>query len=182
MNINKIIANNLKRFREERNLSISQLAELSGVSKVMLSQIEKGEANPTVNTVWKIAGGLNIPYSALFERQGNRIEVVTRDKTVAQSADGGQYKMYCYFASNPSRSFEWFQTELEAGCSHTSMGHPAKSMEYVMLLCGQLEITVEGNRYILSMGDAIEFTADNEHTYKNTGSSTAVALVMNYYL
>lgn len=182
MDINKIIASNLKRFRAERTLSISQLAELSGISKVMLSQIEKGEANPTVNTIWKIAGGLNIPYSALFEQPQSRIEVVTRAKTVAQSADDGRYRMYCYFASSPTRSFEWFQNELDAGCSHTSMGHPAKSMEYVMLLSGQIEITVEGEQYILNPGDAIEFTADNEHTYTNTGSSKAVMLVMNYYL
>ena len=62
------------------------------------------------------------------------------------------------------------------------MGHPAKSMEYVMLLEGQLEITVEGRQYVLNKDDAIEFTADNEHTYKNTGTGKAVALVMNYYL
>jgi XRE family transcriptional regulator, regulator of sulfur utilization len=149
---------------------------------VMLSQIEKGEANPTVNTVWKIAGGLNIPYSALFEQTQGKIEVVTRAKTVAQSDDGGNYNIYCYFASTPSRSFEWFQTEIEAGCSHTSMGHPAKSKEYVMVLQGRLEITVEGRQYLLNKDDAIEFTADNEHIYKNTGAQKAVALVMNYYL
>lgn len=182
MNINQIIAANLKKFRAERNLSLSRLAELSGISKVMLSQIEKGEANPTVNTVWKIAGGLNIPYSALFEQTKRSIEVVTRAKTVAQSDDGGSYRMYCYFAGTPSRNFEWFQTEIEAGCSHTSMGHPAKSAEYVMLLQGQLEITVEGQQYVLNKDDAIEFTADNEHIYKNTGTQKAVALVMNYYL
>lgn len=182
MDINQIIAANLKKFRAERNLSLSRLAELSGISKVMLSQIEKGEANPTVNTVWKIAGGLNIPYSALFEQTKGTIEVVTRDRTVAQSDDGGSYRMYCYFAGTPSRNFEWFQTEIEAGSSHTSMGHPAKSMEYLMLLEGELELTVEGRQYVLHKDDAIEFTADNEHTYKNTGKDKAVALVMNYYL
>ncbi|EQG75728.1 helix-turn-helix family protein [Clostridioides difficile DA00165] len=55
MSINTVIAKNLNRLRNERNLSLGQLAELSGVSKVMLSQIEKGDSNPTVNTIWKIA-------------------------------------------------------------------------------------------------------------------------------
>ncbi|NJB07060.1 helix-turn-helix transcriptional regulator [Clostridioides difficile] len=58
MSINTVIAKNLNRLRNERNLSLGQLAELSGVSKVMLSQIEKGDSNPTVNTIWKIASGL----------------------------------------------------------------------------------------------------------------------------
>ncbi|HEK9068094.1 TPA: helix-turn-helix transcriptional regulator, partial [Clostridioides difficile] len=51
MSINTVIAKNLNRLRNERNLSLGQLAELSGVSKVMLSQIEKGDSNPTVNTI-----------------------------------------------------------------------------------------------------------------------------------
>ncbi len=58
MNINSIIAENLKTLRTERNLSLGQLAELSNISKVMLSQIEKGDTNPTINTLWKIANGL----------------------------------------------------------------------------------------------------------------------------
>jgi transcriptional regulator with XRE-family HTH domain len=50
-----MIAENLKRLRLERNLSLGQLAELFDVSKVMISQIKKGDINPTINTIWKIA-------------------------------------------------------------------------------------------------------------------------------
>lgn len=53
-----IIAENLKRFRDERKLSLDNVSKLSGVSKSMLGQIERGEANPTVSTVWKIANVL----------------------------------------------------------------------------------------------------------------------------
>lgn len=56
MEISAIIAINLKRIREERKLSMGQLAEMAGVSKVVLSQLEKGTANPTINTIWKITG------------------------------------------------------------------------------------------------------------------------------
>ena len=66
MEIGKIIAYNLKRLREERNWSLSQLAEMAGVSKVMLSQLEKGASKPTINTVWKITGALHEPYTSLF--------------------------------------------------------------------------------------------------------------------
>ena len=58
MEIGKIIAHNLKRLREERNLSQGQLAEMAGVSKVIISQIEKGDSNPTINTIWKLTGAL----------------------------------------------------------------------------------------------------------------------------
>ena len=69
MDINQIIAENLRRLRTERNLSLGQLSTLSEVSKVMLSQIEKGETNPTINTVWKIANGLKVTYTMLLEQQ-----------------------------------------------------------------------------------------------------------------
>ncbi len=50
-----IVAQNLKQIRNERNLSINELAEMCGLSKSMLSQIERGGGNPTLGTLWKIA-------------------------------------------------------------------------------------------------------------------------------
>ena len=69
MQLNEIIAMNLKRLRAERGLSLGKLSELSGVSKVMLSQIEKGESSPTINTLWKIANGLQVSYTKLIDRR-----------------------------------------------------------------------------------------------------------------
>ena len=67
MNLNNIIGENLKRLRTERNLSLSKLSEICGVSKVMLGQIERGESNPTINTIWKIANGFKLPYTVLID-------------------------------------------------------------------------------------------------------------------
>ena len=61
MEANRIIAENLRRLRVERNLSLGALSLLCGVSKVMLSQIEKGDTSPTINTIWKIANGFKVP-------------------------------------------------------------------------------------------------------------------------
>ena len=73
MEISAIIAINLKRIREERKLSMGQLAEMAGVSKVVLSQLEKGTANPTINTIWKITGALGLPYPHIhLLREGAR--------------------------------------------------------------------------------------------------------------
>ena len=60
--MNKIVARNVKTLREKSNLSMDQLVRLSGVSKSMLAQIEKGEANPTISTLWKISNGLKVPF------------------------------------------------------------------------------------------------------------------------
>ena len=67
MDLGKIIAFNLKELRTERNLTLGQLSKITGLSKAMLADMEKGGSNPTINTIWKIAKGLNVPYTRLME-------------------------------------------------------------------------------------------------------------------
>jgi Predicted transcriptional regulators len=64
--LDQLIAQNLKRLREERKLSLDRVAELTGVSKSMLGQIERGDSSPTVATVWKIANGLKVSFTTLM--------------------------------------------------------------------------------------------------------------------
>ncbi|PRR79888.1 hypothetical protein CLLI_06210 [Clostridium liquoris] len=71
-----MIAENLKRLRLERNLSLGQLAELFDVSKVMISQIKKGDINPTINTIWKIAKKLNVPYTVQIDKHKNSTYII----------------------------------------------------------------------------------------------------------
>ena len=63
--MNTIVAKNIKRLREEKKLSMDELAKLSGVSKSMLAQIERGDGNPTLSTLWKISNGMKVPFDAL---------------------------------------------------------------------------------------------------------------------
>ena len=174
MSINTVIAKNLNRLRNERNLSLGQLAELSGVSKVMLSQIEKGDSNPTVNTIWKIASGLNVPYTAILEQPQNETFIVSK-------TDNKDYRLYCYYPNTPTRNFELFQMELEEGHSYTSVGHSEKSQEYIMIIEGQLKLEVNDSIYQLRENDSICFSAESIHTYHNQGEKTLKAVIINYY-
>lgn len=62
-NLTHYLATTLRTLRHQRGWSLSRLAEISGVSKAMLGQIERNESSPTVATLWKIATGLNVPFS-----------------------------------------------------------------------------------------------------------------------
>ena len=66
MNIAQHLAATFKTLRQQRGWSLSRLAEETGVSKAMLGQIERNESSPTVATLWKIATGLNVPFSAFI--------------------------------------------------------------------------------------------------------------------
>ena len=121
MELNEIIAENLKRLRTERGLSLGRLAELSGVSKVMLSQVEKGESSPTINTLWKIATGLQVPYTQLIDIQATKPFFVPKAES-ALVDDGKGYRVYHYNRAEGSRDFEFFNSELDTGASFTSEG------------------------------------------------------------
>ncbi|MTI47280.1 helix-turn-helix domain-containing protein [Sporosalibacterium faouarense] len=181
MNINLIIAENLKRLRSERNLSLSQLAELSDISKVMLSKIEKGKTNPTINTIWKITAGLNIPYTSLLEQQQQDAYVIKKSDIVSQKTDDGQYRLYCYYSNTPHRNFELFQMELDEGCRYTSVGHSEKSEEYLMVLEGELTLEVNNETFILNADDTITFTASAKHSYFNSGKGILKTAIINFY-
>ena len=74
--MNRVIPENLKNLRAERKLSLGEAAELTGVSKSMLGQIERGESSPTIATLWKIATGLGVSFTALLESPDQEIEIV----------------------------------------------------------------------------------------------------------
>lgn len=181
MDINQIIAENLKRLRMERNFSLGQLAELSSVSKVMLCQVEKGETNPTINTLWKIANGLKVPYTALMEEQELATTIVKKSEIAVQADETGNYRIFCYYKNTPQRNFELFQIELDAGQSYTSNGHSEKSQEYIMVLKGELTLTINNRTYILQTNDAISFIASTNHIYLSSGTETLNACIINFY-
>lgn len=181
MNINSIIAENLKTLRTERNLSLGQLAELSDVSKVMLSQIEKGDTNPTINTLWKIANGLKVTYTSLLEQKEHNTCIINKNKIEPQISEEGHYRVYLYYSNTPYRNFELFQIELDEGCSYISVGHSKKSEEYIMLLEGNLTLKVNNETYNLKPNDSISFPASNEHIYINSGKGTLKAAITNFY-
>lgn len=181
MEIGQILAQNLRRLRQERNLSLGQLAEASGVSKVMLSQIERGDSNPTINTLWKIANGLKVSYSALMDQTVTEVSVVHGADAPTQLDEDGRYRISCYFPSVPERDFELFGGVVEAGCEHVTEGHGPLSEEFVYVAEGTLEMTVGDQVNVLTPGDAIHFDASLPHRYRNPGETACKLVYVNRY-
>ena len=181
MNISQILGENLHRLRTERNLSLGQLAERAGVSKMMLSQIERGDSNPTVNTLWKIINGLGVSYSALMESHDPQVSVVRADEVPTQADEDGSYRLSCYFPNEAGRGFEIYQDELDAGHEHATESHGPNTEEFVLVEKGRLTMVVEGSSCELGPGDAIHFDASLPHVYRNEGDTCVRMLVVNTY-
>ncbi|MGF1919349.1 helix-turn-helix domain-containing protein [Enterococcus faecalis] len=182
MDVNKIIGVNLKKIRKTKNLTLDELSSITEVSKGMLSQIEKGKTSPTINTIWKISNGLNIPYTYLLENHHLKERpLVKRDETTIQHSEDRTYRVFNYYSDTQERNFELFQFELDSGKTYKSIGHSKRSTEYVMVIQGELEIRVDGKIYTVPKNAAVYFDANQEHTYLNHGSEMVLAVFMNYY-
>jgi XRE family transcriptional regulator, regulator of sulfur utilization len=175
------IAENLKNIRRLRGYSYDQLSSITGVSKGMLSQIEKGESSPTVNTLWKIANGLQVSFSSLVEEKEPSVSVVRLNEKSAVPESNELYQVYPYFPFDASRKFEIYYIELLPGCVHKSERHHGSVEEYVLVCDGEALIAVHNKEYTLKKGDSMRFQADGIHTYANRTDKTTSCYLLIYY-
>ena len=103
--MNLIVAKNIRRLRKERNLSMEELAKLSGVSKSMLAQVERGDGNPTLSTLWKLSNGMKVPFDALTVRPKTPYEIVKTSEMQPLLEDHGKVKNYSIFPDDENRRF-----------------------------------------------------------------------------
>lgn len=179
--LNSIVADNLKRIREEMKLSLEKVSDITGVSKAMLRQIETGESSPTINTIWKIATGLKIPYTSIINLPRPDTFIVSRNDIEPQIEDEGRYQVYSVFPSEEGRRFEIFTVELGDGCSFCSNAHGERTQEFITVNRGILTLLVGSEEYIIREGDSIKFRADQAHSYHNSsGVLTQISMVIYY--
>ena len=179
--LNSVIADNLKEIRINRGLSLDSVASLTGVSKSMLGQIERGESNPTIATLWKIAGGLKVSLSSLIQKPIEENKVIYKSDITAIIEDNGKYRIYPFFPFEEGRKFEMYQVVVSPGGELKAEAHNKDTLEMVVVFEGQLEITVEGSSFLLNKDDGFEFRGDKVHCYKNPGDTETKMSVIIYY-
>ena len=102
------IGNALRKLRFDRDLTLEEASKLTGVSKAMLGQIERGESNPTVSTLWKISSGLKISFSELLSSQTSDLDPIDIQKLDPVYESGGKMELYTVFPFDPISGFEYF--------------------------------------------------------------------------
>jgi transcriptional regulator with XRE-family HTH domain len=177
----RLISQNLKNIREEKRISLDKLAELTGVSKSMLGQIERGESSPTIATIWKIANGLKISFTALLTAPQADIRLVRRADLQPLVEDNGKYLLYPYFPIEEGRRFEVYGVEIEQGGYLSAEAHPAGTQEFLTVFAGELTVRVNNQEFALLAGDSLRFKADSPHVYHNSGEAlTKLSMVICY--
>jgi XRE family transcriptional regulator, regulator of sulfur utilization len=176
-----LVAQNLKRIREERKLSLEKLAELTGVSKSMLGQIERGDSSPTIATVWKISNGLKVSFTTLLNEPQADTFIVQKDHIRPMVEDNGKYRLYPLFPVDEGRRFEIYTIEIEKGGYLSAEAHPEGTQEFLTVFQGELTVHVDDQENTVSQGNAIRFRADRPHAYRNSGKlMTKISLTISY--
>ena len=172
--LNLIIGNKLKDIRNKRNLSLDEVAKLTGVSKAMLGQIERGKSNPTVSTLWKIATGLKISFSLFIDEDQEDLKVIDQKDISPIIEDNNRMRLYPIFPFDANKGFEIFTIELEPDCNHISTPHNEGVEEYIIVTEGQIEININSKKFILEKGNSMRFMANCPHSYKNINQGRSV--------
>lgn len=161
------IGERLRRIRVSRGLTLDDAAAVTGVSKPMLGQIERGQSVPTVTTLWKIATGLKTPLSFFLEGQQTEYTVVSPDQAGVILGDGGRMRAYPLFAFDPVNRVETFYIEFDPGCRHASDRHNEGVEEHVFVLRGALRLVLDEKTVDIGEKQAVRFRADIPHIYQN---------------
>lgn len=172
--INNNITVNLKKIRTGKNMSLDQAAEQTGVSKSMLAQIERGDANPSVECLGKIISGLRVDLSELIETPRMETCHISKSEIIPTKEVVGHYQIYTYFPYEKSRPFEIYGMVISPGRSYYSGPHGEKTAEYLTVSAGTLTLKFPDREFEIRAGDAFRFDSDKEHWYCNHGDELLI--------
>lgn len=166
---------NLKAIREKRKMNLNEAAERTGISKAMLSKIERGESTPTITTVWKIVNGLQISLNDLAQGEEEQYDVKDISQMVPLIDDKDLFSLYNMFPFSPFDGVQIMYGIMKPGYRHQDGGfiHKNNSKEYCIVFKGEIEVDIDGAKMNLKEGCGIEFDPRKPHGYTNNGDTEA---------
>jgi transcriptional regulator with XRE-family HTH domain len=169
----------IRALRRERGLTLEVLAGRSGVSRAMISKLERGEKNPTLVVAAKVAEGLGVSLSQLVGVEERReVVVVPRERRMVVRDPETGFERQLLSPSFGGRGIEFIKNVVPGGSSSGEFPpHRRGVEEYVVVERGRLMAILGGEEYLLEEGDALYFEADVPHRFDNAGEE-----VCSYYL
>jgi transcriptional regulator with XRE-family HTH domain len=171
----------VRALREAMGLSLRDLADRSGVSAPMLSQVERGETSPTLAIAARIAAGLELTLSQLLRLDEDRHVIVVRRGERRKRRRGG-HRVEELTPPLPGQRADVSLHRLEPGSVTGGQGdpplHEPGSRETAVVLDGAPTLVVDGQRHELRAGDSVTFDADLAHHFENNGSDPAELLAV----
>jgi XRE family transcriptional regulator, regulator of sulfur utilization len=173
------VAENLRRIRTARGLSLSDLARRAGVAKATLVGLEAGRGNPTIGTLAAIADELGVAVERLVSDAAPPVLHVGRARDGAVIRGAGADVRFLHRSAAGGAMLELYALTVRA--RHVSPPHPAGVLEQIAVTRGRLAVEVGDEHVVLTTGDVVAFSADRPHAYEPIGDGRAEGIMVMTY-
>ena len=165
------IGRRIRRYRKDKNLTIRQFSEISGVSTALVSQLERGIGNPSLSVLKLICATLGIPLSALFNEEIDNASLIRRREDRERIHNPGE-KDAVYFNLTPGplkSNVELLMMVLGPGRETNRDFSQHFEEEIAFLLEGEAYLVFEDEEFLLEPGDAVRILPSRKHKLRNAG-------------
>ena len=172
-----LIAAGLVRERQRAGLSLTEVARRAGIAKSTLSQLEAGNGNPSIETLWSLCVALNIPFARLMEPEVKRLQVIRRGEGMMVSAELADYQAALLASCPPGGRRDLYLITSQPGAPRASHPHPAGSVEHVIIARGRALVGPTDSPVELHPGDYICYPAAEPHIFEALEADTMAVQV-----
>lgn len=176
------LSENLRLWRQRRGMSLSALAAKAGLSKSIVSELERGNGNPSLDTLWSLARTLNISLGSFFEEPGGKPEVELRriEDAPVMVQEGDHFRAQLLSLWRPSGEVELCVMTLGDSAKRNSKGNAPGIIERVLCVEGRVHVGTDQGSAELEPGDLFIFAADQPHFYHALGGPARLVTVQQY--
>jgi transcriptional regulator with XRE-family HTH domain len=169
-----ILGTKMRQVRKSQGLTLAELADMTGLTSSLLSQVERGLADPSLSSLRKIAHALDVPLAYFFIEDQKSEEIMHEsDRSILVSKKRGV--SYEFLSSNKSDLLEFTLLHIDPG-GHSGSDHDMHHGEEVLyVLQGRLTLKINEKEYSLEAGDSIHFESDSPHSWTNTSDKEVIA-------
>ena len=170
----------IQRLRKAYNLSLSELAEQSGVAKSIISQIERNETNPTLATIWRLSQALDVSIERVLSAGHEEpfIDKTTKGDTPVLFSDDGKVRLAIFGWIKTVEWLQWYDVHAEPGGVLESDPHQRGSIESLSVIEGELEVQVGDLIQKAKAGETLRYRCDRHHIVRNVSDKPAHATMV----
>ncbi len=175
------LAASLREARKARGLSLDAVAKLSGVSRSMVSQIERGESSPTVATLWNLTQALQVDFAGLLEGKPEPgIQLIRAASAPVILGRGKSVSIRILSPAEAVGEHEVYDLTFGEGGALESEPHSAGCREHLTVIEGALRVRSGDEESLLGPGDTARYPADRDHAiFADSGAARALLIVQD---
>ncbi|GII77952.1 XRE family transcriptional regulator [Sphaerisporangium rufum] len=174
------ISASIRREREHAGMSLTELARRAGVAKSTLSQLESGSGNPSVETLWALAVGLDVPLSRLVDPPRTQVRVIRAGEGPVTYSEQAEYAATLLASCPPHARRDIYRITAQPGEPRVSAPHMPGTGEHVMLGGGRALVGPADAPVELGTGDYIAYPGDVPHIFRALEPDTIAVIVMEH--